>query len=332
MLAFDFGTRRIGVAVGNTLTRAAHPLTTIDATAARRPLRRDRGAGRANGGPGVLVVGLPMHADGSAARDDRARASDFARHAREAPPPAGGSRRRALHDARSRATSCASRRVVADARRPRDARRGGRAAHPAGWFDEAHARPTVTLPDAEAALAALVERMRGAVAFDAAFVGIYSGGAWIAERLAASIPGEHPVGFIDVSFYRDDFAPTGLKPDVEAHRAAVRRRGRDDRAGRRRALHRAQRPRRDQRAVRLRPSRARSSSRCWSTAAAASCRSSRPTSARGVAVARDLSIVLSRDPATAASRSATSRGRARGRPAMSSNPQLGSRTASSCTC
>ncbi len=37
----------------------------------------------------------------------------------------------------------------------------------------------MALPDAEQTLAALVERMRGAVAFDAKFVGIYSGGAWI---------------------------------------------------------------------------------------------------------------------------------------------------------
>jgi len=62
------------------------------------------------------------------------------------------------------------------------------------------------LPDAEATLRALADRMRGAVAFDAKFVGIYSGGAWIAERLAVLIPGDHPVGFIDVSYYRDDYA------------------------------------------------------------------------------------------------------------------------------
>jgi len=67
------------------------------------------------------------------------------------------------------------------------------------------------IPDAEATLSALAERMRGAVAFDAAFVGIYSGGAWLAERLPAMIPGNHPVGFIDVSFYRDDYSRTGLK-------------------------------------------------------------------------------------------------------------------------
>jgi len=67
------------------------------------------------------------------------------------------------------------------------------------------------LPDAEAALAELVERMRPAVGHDAAFVCIYSGGAWLAERLAREVPGDHAVGFIDVSFYRDDYAIAGLK-------------------------------------------------------------------------------------------------------------------------
>ena len=72
----------------------------------------------------------------------------------------------------------------------------------------------MTLPDAEQVLAALAERMRSAVAFDARFVGIYSGGAWLADRLAQAIPGDHPVGYIDVSYYRDDFNRTGLKPAV----------------------------------------------------------------------------------------------------------------------
>jgi pyrimidine operon attenuation protein/uracil phosphoribosyltransferase len=72
----------------------------------------------------------------------------------------------------------------------------------------------VPLPDAEQALAALAQRMRGAVAFEARFVGIYSGGAWVAERLAQMIEGDHPVGYIDVSFYRDDFSRKGLKSEV----------------------------------------------------------------------------------------------------------------------
>ena len=72
---------------------------------------------------------------------------------------------------------------------------------------------TNTLPDAERLLSALADKMRGAIAFDAKLVGIYSGGAWLAERLARMIPGEHPVGYIDVSFYRDDYAERGLKPN-----------------------------------------------------------------------------------------------------------------------
>ena len=76
-------------------------------------------------------------------------------------------------------------------------------------------QPAEGLPDAEEALAALVEKMRGAVSLDAKLIGIYSGGAWLAERLAALLPGEHPVGFIDVSFYRDDYGQKGLRAKVE---------------------------------------------------------------------------------------------------------------------
>lgn len=68
------------------------------------------------------------------------------------------------------------------------------------------------LPDAEAVLTRLADKMRGAVAFDAKLVGIYSGGAWLAERLAKILPGDHDVGYIDVSFYRDDYAERGLRP------------------------------------------------------------------------------------------------------------------------
>ncbi len=70
---------------------------------------------------------------------------------------------------------------------------------------------SIPLPDAESVLGRLAEKMRGAIAFDARLIGIYSGGAWLAERLAQMIPGEHPVGYIDVSFYRDDYAKRGLR-------------------------------------------------------------------------------------------------------------------------
>jgi len=78
----------------------------------------------------------------------------------------------------------------------------------------ADVRDLPALPDAEAALAELATRMAPAVAHDAAFVGIYSGGAWVAERLAKMLPGDHPVGFIDVAFYRDDYKRSGLKANT----------------------------------------------------------------------------------------------------------------------
>ncbi len=46
-----------------------------------------------------------------------------------------------------------------------------------------------------------------------AIVGIYSGGAWLAERLAKALDVPAP-GYMDVSFYRDDYAKRGLKEEV----------------------------------------------------------------------------------------------------------------------
>jgi putative Holliday junction resolvase len=77
LLAFDFGTRRIGVAVGNTVVRVAHPLTTIavEAQAARFAAIA---ALVAEWMPGTLVVGRPLDEDGSEL-DMTARAERFAR-------------------------------------------------------------------------------------------------------------------------------------------------------------------------------------------------------------------------------------------------------------
>ena len=63
MLAFDFGTRKIGVAVGNTVVRVAHPLTTIRGEAGV-PRFAAIGALLAEWQPRALIVGLPVHADG----------------------------------------------------------------------------------------------------------------------------------------------------------------------------------------------------------------------------------------------------------------------------
>jgi len=64
VLAFDFGEKRIGVAVGDLEVRIAHPLATI---AAEDNATRFAEIGKliAEWQPARLVVGLPMHADGT---------------------------------------------------------------------------------------------------------------------------------------------------------------------------------------------------------------------------------------------------------------------------
>lgn len=65
VLAFDFGLKRIGVAVGNTVTRQGKPLSIINAASndakfeALAKLIQEWQ-------PAVCVVGLPMHQDGTA--------------------------------------------------------------------------------------------------------------------------------------------------------------------------------------------------------------------------------------------------------------------------
>ena len=75
-LAFDFGTRRVGVATGNTLTRGATPLRTIAVEGEQRFTAI--AALVAEWQPDALVVGVPFHPDG-APHDNTERARRFAR-------------------------------------------------------------------------------------------------------------------------------------------------------------------------------------------------------------------------------------------------------------
>jgi len=71
--------------------------------------------------------------------------------------------------------------------------------------------------DAEALYRELLGQVRAGLdgVQDAAIVGIHSGGAWLAERLARDLDLTARLGSIDVSFYRDDYARKGLHPDVK---------------------------------------------------------------------------------------------------------------------
>lgn len=64
VLGFDFGAKRLGVAVGNALTGAARPLSTLDSSTNDA---RWKGVSRviADWEPALLVVGIPRHPDGA---------------------------------------------------------------------------------------------------------------------------------------------------------------------------------------------------------------------------------------------------------------------------
>jgi pyrimidine operon attenuation protein / uracil phosphoribosyltransferase len=71
--------------------------------------------------------------------------------------------------------------------------------------------------DAEALYQALLQQVKAGLqnVDNVAIVGIHSGGAWLAERLAADLQLQDRLGFIDVSFYRDDYAEKGLHAEVK---------------------------------------------------------------------------------------------------------------------
>jgi putative holliday junction resolvase len=78
-LAFDYGLKRTGVAVGNRLLRTATPQATIRAEGAARLAAAEQRVREWQ--PDALVVGVPFHPDG-ASHDNTARARKFARQLR----------------------------------------------------------------------------------------------------------------------------------------------------------------------------------------------------------------------------------------------------------
>jgi putative holliday junction resolvase len=75
-LAFDFGTRRVGVASGNSFLRQASPLKTLALAGDARFVAISKLI--EDWQPQALVVGVPFHPDG-AAHDNTQRARRFAR-------------------------------------------------------------------------------------------------------------------------------------------------------------------------------------------------------------------------------------------------------------
>ena len=69
------------------------------------------------------------------------------------------------------------------------------------------------LPDAEKLCAQLVTELKPHIGPKTAMVGLYTGGAWLAERLHKDLALKTPLGLMDIAFYRDDYSARGLKHD-----------------------------------------------------------------------------------------------------------------------
>jgi pyrimidine operon attenuation protein / uracil phosphoribosyltransferase len=69
------------------------------------------------------------------------------------------------------------------------------------------------LPEAEILIEQLAAQLRPRLGPKSAMVGLYTGGAWLAERLHPMLGMKTPLGLMDIAFYRDDYAARGLKHD-----------------------------------------------------------------------------------------------------------------------
>lgn len=78
--------------------------------------------------------------------------------------------------------------------------------------------PSPHLPNAENLLRALAQKLAPLLKANTALVGIHSGGVWLMQRLQVLLKDTITaqgieIGSLDVSFYRDDYAKRGLKPE-----------------------------------------------------------------------------------------------------------------------
>jgi pyrimidine operon attenuation protein/uracil phosphoribosyltransferase len=76
----------------------------------------------------------------------------------------------------------------------------------------------VKLPDAEKLCDQLAAELAPRIGPKSAMVGLYTGGAWLAERLHRLLGLKSPLGLMDIAFYRDDYAARGLKHDPKRTR------------------------------------------------------------------------------------------------------------------
>ena len=64
-------------------------------------------------------------------------------------------------------------------------------------------------------VAALTRHLNQRQISEPRFIGIRTGGVWVAQALLEALDRDDALGILDVSFYRDDFTQNGLHPQVQ---------------------------------------------------------------------------------------------------------------------
>jgi pyrimidine operon attenuation protein/uracil phosphoribosyltransferase len=82
-------------------------------------------------------------------------------------------------------------------------------------------------PDAQALCERLAAELRPRLSPKSAMIGLYTGGAWLAERLHAMLGMASPLGLMDIAFYRDDYHTQGLHHDPKRTKIPFDVSGRD---------------------------------------------------------------------------------------------------------
>jgi pyrimidine operon attenuation protein/uracil phosphoribosyltransferase len=83
------------------------------------------------------------------------------------------------------------------------------------------------LPDAERICQELAGELKPRIGPKTAMIGLYTGGAWLAERLHALLGMREPLGLMDIAFYRDDYHAQGLHHDPKRTKIPFDVSGRD---------------------------------------------------------------------------------------------------------
>jgi pyrimidine operon attenuation protein / uracil phosphoribosyltransferase len=223
LVCFDFGKKRIGVAVGQTLTGTATPLATVpvknnipDWDRITRIMTEWK--------PGALVVGHPLNMDGSGQAMTRA-ANRFAAQLSErfACPVYRADERLSSYEARQRLQStwdldAVAAQVILETWLSENPAISQKNATIAG----ANTPSGQTMGFGEQEIEQLLDKMATDLQAmlaetgrtDPLLIGIHTGGYWIATKLRQKLRPELPLGELNIAFYRDDFSRIGMHPHV----------------------------------------------------------------------------------------------------------------------